>query len=183
MTGNRVIAVTGTTSTLTVGGSIGDGGSGFSLTKGGSGIGTLILSGANTYSGGTILSVGMLIANADGALGTGNVSLTATTLTLTLQNGVINNYISDTKSLSFITGDFINLNYTGLADTVGMLVVNGVTQTPGIYGSAVSGAPNVLAQFTGTGTILVLIPEPSTWAMIIFGMGLLIGTQRFRRRN
>jgi fibronectin-binding autotransporter adhesin len=104
LTGNRQINVSGTTSTLTIGGSVGDGGNGFSLTRGGGGLGTLILSGANTYSGGTVISSGKLTANADGALGAGNVSLTAGTVTLTLQNGATQNYIADSKSLSIVTG-------------------------------------------------------------------------------
>src|SRR5439155_11175101 len=69
-----------TTSTLTTGanggggtfsGVLQDGGSGkiLALTK--SGAGTLTLSNANTYSGGTTINGGTLVARADGALGTG----------------------------------------------------------------------------------------------------------------
>ena len=54
--GNRQVTVSG--NTLTVGGAIGDGGSGYSLTKAGSG--TLTLSGANTYTGNTTVSGGTL---------------------------------------------------------------------------------------------------------------------------
>ena len=65
---------------------------------------TLILSAANTYSGGTILNSGTLIANADGALGAGNVESNRRAVTLTLQNGATQNYIADSKSLSLVTG-------------------------------------------------------------------------------
>ena len=37
--------------------------------------------------------------------------------------------------------------------------------------------------FIGTGDLLVLIPEPSTWAMTIMGAGLLLTVQRFRRKT
>src|SRR5205085_831343 len=67
LTANRQITASGATSTLIVGGAIG--GSGFSLTK--AGVGTLTLSGANTYSGGTTLSAGTLSINNASALGTG----------------------------------------------------------------------------------------------------------------
>ncbi|MCR6654825.1 MAG: autotransporter-associated beta strand repeat-containing protein [Opitutus sp.] len=67
--GNRTVTVNG--STLTVGGAIGDGGNGYSITK--SGAGTLALSGNNTYSGGTTISAGTLTAGHDNALGTGSV--------------------------------------------------------------------------------------------------------------
>lgn len=182
MTGSRTITVNGTTSTLTVGGSIGDGGNAFSLTKGSSGTGTLILNGANTYSGGTIISGGTLIANADGALGGGNVSLTGSTVRLTLQNGAVNDYIANTMSISMVTGSVTNLLYTG-TDIVGGIVLAGVAQTtPGTYGAVGSTAIFQSAFFTGAGT-LTLIPEPSTWAMIVFGMVLLVGTQRFRSKK
>ncbi len=61
--------------------SIGDGGHGYSLTK--TGPGALSLSGAGTYSGGTIVaaSSGLVTANNPGSLGTGAVTLNnATTL-------------------------------------------------------------------------------------------------------
>ena len=51
---------------LTVGGAIGDGGFGYGLTK--TGAGTLQLSGANTYSGGTTNNAGLLQATTPGSL-------------------------------------------------------------------------------------------------------------------
>jgi hypothetical protein len=116
-------------------------------------------------------------------LAPGNVSLTASGVTLTLQGGATNNYVSDSASLSLVTGSTVNLNFTVTPDTVNMLVYNGVAQVAGLWGSATSGAPNVLAEFMGTGEILVLIPEPSTWAMTIVGAGLLLSVQRFRRKK
>ena len=176
LTGNRQVNVSGTTATFTVGGSIGDGGLGFSLTRGGGGTGTLILGASNTYSGGTIISSGKLTANHDGALGTGNISLTSGTVTLTLQNGATNNYINDNASLSVITGSTVNLNFTGTSDTVSQFIVNGVSQAAGTYGAG------NFPELTGTGTITVIgVPEPATW--MLMGIGLLIGAQRLRRKS
>jgi autotransporter-associated beta strand protein len=180
LTGNRQVIVTGTTSTFTVGGTISDGGSGFSLTKGAGGAGTLILANTNTYNGGTIVAAGTLVAGADGALGGGNVSLTAASVTLTLQGGVMNNYIADTATLSIgFTTDIVNLNFNG-SDTIAGLIVAGVQQAPGVYGGASSGAPNQLAQLMGTGTFTV-IPEPATY--VLMGLGALVCGQQFRRRR
>ncbi len=65
------VTLTGSASTLTVAGIIGDSGSGFSLAK--SGAGTLALTAANTYSGGTTLNAGVL-SFANTALGAGNIT-------------------------------------------------------------------------------------------------------------
>lgn len=145
---------------------------------------TFTISGTNNYSGGTIINIGTVIANADGALGTGNVSLTATTVTLTLQTGATNNYISDNASISIVSGGAVaNLNFTGTSDLVGSIVLGGVTQTAaGTYGSLASTADFKSDFFTGDG-MLVLIPEPSTWAMICVGAALLGGAQRLRRKR
>jgi len=62
------------TQALTVLGAISDGGAGYSLTK--TGVGTLILSGADTYSGGTFVNAGSV------ALGSANALLTTGTATV-----------------------------------------------------------------------------------------------------
>lgn len=181
LTGNRQIIVNGTTSTLTVSGSIGDGGNAFSLTKATGGTGTLILGASNTYGGGTIIAAGNLTANADGALGTGNINLTASTVTLTLQNGAVNNYIANTASISIVSGAVANLNFTGASDIVSGITLGGVAQTAlGTYGSTTSGAIFQSAFFSGTGT-LTLIPEPATY--MLFGLGALVCAQQFLRRK
>ena len=147
------------------------------------GTGTVTLSGTgNSYQGGTSISAGTLIAAKDSALGTGNVSLLAASVTLTLQGGVTNNYIGDTVNLNIgFTNDVVNLNFAG-TDTIGSLTVNGVQEPAGVYGASGVGV-TVLPEFSGTGTLTVLgvIPEPSTWAMVGFGAVLLIAAQRSRR--
>jgi len=60
--------------------------------------GTLILSGANTYTGGTAISAGILRASANSALGTGNVTFgSGATGRLQINNGVTvaNNIVID----------------------------------------------------------------------------------------
>ncbi len=87
---SRTVTVSG--STLTDGGIIGDGGSAFSLTK--SGAGALLLTGANTFSGGVTLSAGQLDINGVHVLGTGTFTInggtidntTAAAITLTTNN-------------------------------------------------------------------------------------------------
>ncbi len=72
------------------------------------------------------------------------------------QNGALNNYIADSAAFSLFDGtDAVNLNYTG-TDVVNTLTVALAGQAAGVYGSATSGAPNVLPEFVGTGTITVL---------------------------
>ena len=75
--------------------------------------------------------------------------------TLTLEGGT-GNYFDDTITL--ILNGFIDLNYTGNPDTVAGLIVDGVAQPPGIYGSDTSGAPHPVPFFRGTGTIEVVVP-------------------------
>ena len=164
-----------------------------------SGADAVTLNVANTYSGGTTVTGGAvavndagrhapsgapeLIAAANGALGTGNVSLTASGVTLILQ-GAFNNFISDNATLSMVTGATAALNQTGGSDTIFGLVLGGVAQSlQGTYGSSASGAMFQFDNFfSGTGT-LTLIPEPSTWVMTIVGAGLLLSVQRFRRKK
>jgi autotransporter-associated beta strand protein len=75
LTGNRTITITGP-GLATLGGSIGENAAGRSLTK--AGTGTLVLSGSNSYSGGTTVGAGTLqIAGANQALGLGNVSVSS----------------------------------------------------------------------------------------------------------
>ncbi len=126
------------------------------LTVGGAGSGSLTLSGANTYTGGTTISSAKVVAAANGALGTGNVNVNTPGLGLTLQ-GAFNNFIADAATVSIATGAAMALNQTGGSDTVASLVLGGVTQTtPGTYGSSASGAANQNDTFfSGTGTLTI----------------------------
>jgi hypothetical protein len=136
------------------------------------------------------MSGGTTIATVDGAFGTGNVSITGSNVTLTLQHGAVNkknrpssidggnDFIADSATLSIgligNTNDIVNLNYNG-TETINMLFVNGVAQTAGMHSSA------DIPELMGTGTLMVLVPEPSTY--ILFGLGGLVALQRFRRKK
>jgi autotransporter-associated beta strand protein len=156
------------------------GGTGGSLTK--IGTGTLSLTNSNGYTGGTLINAGTLVGGHDGALGSGNVSLTASGVTLTLQTGVTNNYIANNATISIVSGATANLNFTGSSDIVGSIILNGVTESaPGTYGSTSSGATFQSAFFSGTGT-LAIVPEPATWTLVGLGTGML-ALVGFRRRR
>lgn len=76
----------------------------------------------NTYSGGTSVSAnGSLNVAADGALGSGNV--TVTNAKLTLGGGSAHNYIGNSATLTFSAGlaaSAINLNFSGTDALAGM---------------------------------------------------------------
>lgn len=142
------------------------------------GSGTTTLNVANTYSAGTTVSNGTLVATVGGALGTGNVSITGAGLRLTLGNGgVAQDYIANTATLSIANGASANLNFTG-TDTVGNFVLNGVAQAAGVYNATTN--PGV---FTGLGSItnLAAIPEPATY--MLMGLGGLLCVQALRRKR
>lgn len=121
------------------------------------GTGTLTLTNASTYSGGTTVTTGTLLAGHAGALGAGDVTVAAGAI-LKLQNGTNNDYIFDGASLSIASSSTVNLNFTGAPDIVGFLIIDGVSQPAGLYGGPGSPAPHMLPQFTGTGEILVVAP-------------------------
>src|SRR6266404_1019073 len=140
------------------------------------GSGSTTLNVANTYSGGTIISGGTLIATANGAFGSGGINLNAASVTLTLQGGVNPDFISNAATLTIgFTSDSVNLNYTG-TEVVGGLIIAGSPIAAGTYSSA------DFAEFAGTGTITV-VPEPTTWGMLVLGGGLLTAVRRFRRKQ
>ena len=98
---------------------------------------------------------------------------------LTLQT---NYSIGDTVGLILVSGSVINLDFTGPPDTIASLVVNGVPQPPGVYGSTTSGAPHPLPEFAGSGTVHVLAHPPgtqldniSTRAFVQTGDNVMIG--------
>lgn len=96
------------------------------------GSGTLTLSGANTYTGDTVVQNG----------------------TLSLSPTVAGGYLADTADVKLYTGGILDLN-TGSTDTIRSLYIDGVGQVTGEWGSAASGAANQSALFTGTGKLNV----------------------------
>ena len=136
--GNVINSHASITATLTVGGNNTSpaayaglvSGSRLALCKIGSG--TLTLSGANTYTGDTVVQNG----------------------TLSLSPTVAGGYLSDTADVKLYTGGILDLN-TGSTDTIRSLYIDGVGQVTGEWGSAASGAANQSALFTGTGKLNV----------------------------
>lgn len=119
------------------------------------GAGTLTLSGSNTYSGATTVSTGSLIGAADHVFsGTTNITVAAAA-TLTLTNGVLNDYIGKNAQLILNSTSILNLNFTG-ADTIGGLSLDGgTTMLPnGTYTAAqLDALPG--ATVAGTGSLTV----------------------------
>lgn len=133
ITGGGILTVNQSAALKEFTGVISDGATATALVK--TGVGTLILSGANTYTGDTTVSMGVLAISATGSL-------------------------SDSSAVKINTGGILDLA-TGINDTVRALVINGgAPMTDGTYGSSTSGAANVgLATpddyFAGDGIIIV----------------------------
>jgi autotransporter-associated beta strand protein len=161
------------------------------------GAGTLQLSSTNTYTGGTTITGGLLTLSGAGArLGTGDVTVapSAGGSELQIQSGVTN-AIANTATLSLSDGGSsfgglgaalvanhgsIDLG-SGINETVNMLFLNSVVQGPGTYGSSASSATFKNDNFfSGAGIITVQIPEPTSLALLLFGV---VGAAVRRRRR
>ena len=105
-------------------------GSRLALTK--IGTGKQILSGANTYTGDTVVQNG----------------------TLTLSPTVAGGHLADAADVKLYTGGILELN-TSSTDIIRSLYIDGVPQATGEWGSATSGAANQSPLFTGTGKLNV----------------------------
>jgi fibronectin-binding autotransporter adhesin len=151
------------------------------------GPGTLFLNANDTYSGGTTVSEGSVVAGAvNGSLGTGNVSVEAAAVKLTIQTGVVS-AIADTAALTLAgagaagTADngFAELQ-TGVNEIVAGLVLGTVAQPLGTYGSTASNATFKNDEyFSGTG-IVTVIPEPGATATLLTALAAFLGLSRSR---
>jgi autotransporter-associated beta strand protein len=126
------------------------------------GTGTLTLAGSNNYSGGTVITSGILSAVSDSALGLGNVT-NASGAALQLGGGVSNKYIYAGASLVLAPGTTpVNLSFTGAPNNIGGLSFDGgaTFQPIGTWGSTSSGATHQdNTHFSGTGTLLITTPS------------------------
>jgi autotransporter-associated beta strand protein len=138
-------------------------------------LGTLELTSSNSYGGGTVVHAGRIIVNGSGSLGSGNVTVHSASATfagaiatLYLQPGPTNTgyAIADTATLSLAGGrtpgvaDDGHLEVYG-TERVAALVLAGVPQPEGTYGSTSSAATFKNDEFfAGTGILIVGAPEP-----------------------
>ncbi len=116
------------------------------------GSGSLNLSAANTYSGTTTVTAGTL--EISGSI-LNSLNVTVTGGMLQLDNPTA---LSSSTSLTIPgTGTPVNLSFTG-SQGVTTLVIGGVTQAAGTYGSSSSSAANKLSVFSSSGSGVLVVP-------------------------
>lgn len=133
-------------------------------------IGSVILNGNNSYAGGTLVSGGILsLSGATATLGAGNVTVDhaaspSSIARLIIQSGVTD-AINDNATLTLAGGrtagtadeSYVELG-AGVNETVGGLILGGVAQTAGTYGSTSSGAANQNDEYFAGPGMITLVP-------------------------
>jgi len=132
------------------------------------GAGTLTLAGANTYSGGTYVEEGMVIAS---SMGLGFVTISdGATLTLTS-----NDSIGDSAKLTLEgDGSKLVMNFSGV-ESVSFLLVDGINVAEGDYSLADLNARFGI-QFDGNDDAVLrvnFVPVPEVSTLGLFGFGLM----------
>ncbi len=163
LNGNLALSNASTVHALTVSGQITETGGARSLSK--DGIGTAILSGANTFSGGSTLNAGGLVIGSSGALGSG---------TFTINGGILEGaYRANpvvTNAVAF-NGDLLWGGFGALGDT-------GITFTgPVDFGGGTRTLCTTAAKHTGSDynsyPIVFANANVSNGALTLYGGGLL----------
>jgi autotransporter-associated beta strand protein len=158
-------------------------------------LGRLILTGAqNTFSGGTLIRGGTLEARgAMTSLGTGDVTVlsgsllpASTAISKLLINVADGNAISDAALLSLAGGKTAGAADDGFLElltneTVGALMLAGVSQGPGTYGSTSSGATFQNDEFFAGAGVLTVVPEPSAFVLVLTMAVVGLCCRRVRR--
>ncbi len=129
------------------------------LTK--QGVGTLTLNGVQAYTGNTTILGGTDAAN----------------LSVLSINSA---FLADSSEVYIEEFGFLNLNFAG-TDTITGLYLDGIAMAQGTWGASGSGADNINdTYFGGTGQLMV-IPEVSSYAMILGGLSLALIVARRRK--
>jgi autotransporter-associated beta strand protein len=149
LTGSRTVTVTNT-GTTTLARAVGQSGGNWSLTK--AGAGTLVLSGSNTYAGGTVLGAGTLALDNASSAGTG---------TLTLNGGTL-----QANSAPLTLANPVTLGNATLGGSFPLTLSGPVTLT---------GSRTVTVTNTGTTTLAGAVGQSGgTWSLTKAGAGTLV---------
>ncbi|MGN6553115.1 MAG: autotransporter-associated beta strand repeat-containing protein, partial [Verrucomicrobiota bacterium] len=135
--------------TLTLNGVI-DGSGGLLVASANAGA-PVVLTAANTFSGGTTVTNGLLKAQAAGSLGTGNVIVQNSAM-LELDDAATINSVASLYLVGLAPS--VTLNFSG-TQTIKQLYLNGGYVAAGTWGAIGSGAANESSFFTGSGLLNV----------------------------
>lgn len=146
------------------------------ITKAGPGLMALTNSG-NNYTGGTFITAGSVAPDANGALGTGGVTVSIGAVLDLSSVNVTTGAIADTATLTLSSSGptfaTVSFGASTLNEAVAQLIVNGTPQAPGTYTSG--NLPNFI---TGSGSVTV-VPEPAiTGLLAASAAGLLLRRRR-----
>src|SRR5262249_17034051 len=113
---------------------------------------------------------------------TGVANAIANTATLSLSNFSVAVRSDSPASADALVANGGTLDLgAGINEIVKMLLLNGVTQRPGTYGSSSSSATFKRDSFfSGSGMITVLVPEPASAALLLLGLTPLMVRKRRR---
>ena len=136
---------------ITINSIVGDGGSGYALTK--VGAGTAILAAANTYGGGTTISAGTLEVSGSVA---GNVTVSSTSGTaLRLDNHTALASGATLTLPNSPAAGAVNLNFSSGQQSIAGLTIGTTSMAQGTWGSTSSSAAHTSTAFTGNGLLNV----------------------------
>ncbi len=165
------------------------------------GTGALALYGANSWTGGTTLNGGELIALSQTALGLGDVTVHGGLLDVAAALSIGGSFLEDGGVLGLTSGDLLTIDRGALlgggldVDLAG--AGRGLTELVAFEDGYSGKFSNVDFQNLGQGLSATLeyengglfesvsgAPEPSTWAMMMFGVGLIgVSIRRTHRKS